>query len=358
MKPANKILRKNECCIQAYKKLASFGICLMFPVSIMSEMRRPDIETSYHLSLKVFDSEKDNLKEIKEIVSNLKLNPPNPKNIKLEFSTLPGRNGHTYHAINLHGHEVENLSKHFNKFSHMGFNQHKEFHPHIVVDEETWNYLNTKKFKTAHDAGIQFFPAELKNGEKILYTCNKTTKDMSKSESFLKNKGDSGMKLTSNDILTVHEIGTINKNPVKLLRTKGGYWIAVGRKKGSVSEEPLGAGSHSAIVKFNLEKQYPDFEPVLVKSESGFEPIVEKHSHFLNEDLKKSGHDIYSIQTGNDVEFQITKNNLKISGVNGKIDIDYLSLNNLSIPKQFTKALAGATVQKAVSCNVGLKIKE
>lgn len=358
MKLVNENLRKTECCVQAYKKLANSGACLMFPVSIMSQTHRPDIKISYHLSLKVFDSDKDNLKEAKEIASKLKLNPPNPKNVKLEFSTIPGRGGHVYHSINLFGPEVESLSKHFEKFSHMGFSQHKEFHPHIIVDEETWNNLKSKGFKTAYEANIFFSPAELRRGESILHNYSEVNKNMNKSENSLKIKGESGMKLTPNDILTVHEIGTINRNPVKLLRTKGGYWIAVGRKKGSVSEEPLGAGSHSAIVKFNLEKQYPDFEPALTKSEGGFEPIVENHSHFLNEDLKKGGYDVYSIQTGNDIEFQITKDNLKISGTNGKIDVDYLCLDNLNIPKQFTKALAGATVEKAVSCNVGLKIKE
>lgn len=358
MKLANQNFNKAECCEEAYKRLASNGMCLMFPVSINGETHRPDINTLYHFSVKVFDIDKDKAEEVQKIASQLKLNVPNSENIELQFATIPGREGHTYHSINLIGKEVNKISKHFDSFSNMGFDQHKEFHPHIIVDKNTWNNLKNKNFKTAKEAKIEFFPAELRNGDKILSTY-KSDEQINKSENFLEiSKGEIKMKLSPEDIMTVQDIGTISKNPVKLLRTKGGYWIAFGRKKGSPKEEPLGAGSHSAIVKFNLEKQYPDFEPVLTKSENGLEPIVEKHSHFLSDELKKGGYDVYSIQTGNDIEFQITKNNLKVSEVSGKIDTDYLCLNNLNIPKQFTKALAGATVEKAVVCNVGLKIKE
>jgi hypothetical protein len=165
------------------------------------------------------------------------------------------------------------------------------------------------------------------------------------------------MHLTPNDVASVGDIGTISGNPVKLVRTKGGFYIAVGRKRGSINEEALGAGSHSAIVKYNIEKQYPEYEPKLEKSESGIEPIVEEHSHFLSDDLRKSGHGIFSIQSGPSVEFQITKHNTNISSVKGNIDSDSLLLSSLNIPKEFSKAMAGATLEKAISCKVGLKLR-
>jgi hypothetical protein len=145
--------------------------------------------------------------------------------------------------------------------------------------------------------------------------------------------------------------------PIKMIRTRGGFWIAIGHKKGKHSEEALGAGSHPAIVKYNLEKQFPDFEPNLMKSEGFVEPIVEKHSHFLSEDMRKSGHDIFSIQTGTVVEFQITKQNSSIAKVNANVEADNLVLTELNIPKEFTKAMAGAAVEKAVCLKAGLKMK-
>lgn len=166
------------------------------------------------------------------------------------------------------------------------------------------------------------------------------------------------MQLTPNDVASVEEIGHLSGNSVKLVRTKGGFWIAIARKKGKISEEALGAGSHPAIVKYNLEKQFPDFEPSMKKSEGFIEPIVEKHSHFLSDELRKSGHDIFSVQTGPTVEFQITKQNSKIASVTGNIDSEHLSLHDLNIPKEFGKAMAGASVEKATSCKVGLKLRK
>lgn len=164
------------------------------------------------------------------------------------------------------------------------------------------------------------------------------------------------MQLTPNDVSSIEDIGTLSGNPVKMVRTKGGFWIALARKRGKISEEAIGAGSHPAIVKYNIEKQFPEFEPKLMKSEGYIEPIVEKHSHFLSEDLRKSGHDIFSIQTGPTVEFQITKHNSNVASISGNVDADHLYLNDIKMPKEFCEAMAGATVEKAVSCKVGLKL--
>jgi hypothetical protein len=132
----------------------------------------------------------------------------------------------------------------------------------------------------------------------------------------------------------------------------------VGRKKGSIAEEALGAGSHAAIVKYNIEKQYPEFEPHMMKSEGFIEPIVEEHSHFLSDELRKSGHAIFSVQNGTDIDFHITKHNSSVAAIKGELDVDHIALNELSIPKEFTKAMAGATVEKALACKLGLKLRD
>jgi hypothetical protein len=165
------------------------------------------------------------------------------------------------------------------------------------------------------------------------------------------------MNLTEKDVSSIDEIGTLSGNKVKLLRTTGGFFIAIGRKRGSPSEEALGAGSHPAIVKYNLEKQYPEFQPSMMKSEGHIEPIVEQHSHFLGDDLRKSGHEIYSVQTGTEVEFHITKDKTAIATTNGLMGNSHLLINELNIPKEFAKAMAGATTEKALSSNVGLKLR-
>ncbi len=162
------------------------------------------------------------------------------------------------------------------------------------------------------------------------------------------------MNLTPNEIDSVEDAGMMNQRPVKMIRTKGGFWIAVGHRKGSIEQEALAAGSHPAIVKYNLEKQYPEFQPSMMKSENyNSMAKVEKHSHFLSDELRKSGHDIFSIQGDNSIEFQITKQNAQIHSVVGTMENKELVIRSMNISKQFTRALAGATTEKALELGLG-----
>lgn len=159
------------------------------------------------------------------------------------------------------------------------------------------------------------------------------------------------MQLTPNEISEIEEAGMLDGSPVKMIRTKGGFYICVGRPRGKLQEEALAAGSHPAIVKYNLERQHPGFQPAMMKSELMSENSkVEKHSHFLSDALRKSGHDVYSIQTGNQIEFQVTKQNSQVASVVGSLDKNVLVFKKMDLDKQFARALAGATSEKALSC--------
>lgn len=159
------------------------------------------------------------------------------------------------------------------------------------------------------------------------------------------------MQITPNEIESIEDAGMMNGQAVKLLRTKGGFWIAVGTPNGKMREEALAAGSHPAIVKYNLEKQYPGFQPMMMKSEISMSPaVVTKHSHFLSEDLQKSGHDVYSVQSGTNIEFQVTKHDVKIGSVQATLEKDAIVVNDMQVSKEFSHALAGATTEKAISC--------
>jgi hypothetical protein len=158
------------------------------------------------------------------------------------------------------------------------------------------------------------------------------------------------MQITAQEIAAIEEAGMLDQSPVKMIRTKGGFWIAVGRPKGKMQDEALAAGSHPAIVKYNLQKQYPGFQESLMKSEAFAESDaqVDKHSHFLSEELRKSGHDIYSVQKGPDIQFHITKHNTKVALVEGHVQEDAIVITSMSAPKEFARALAGAGVEKAM----------
>lgn len=168
------------------------------------------------------------------------------------------------------------------------------------------------------------------------------------------------MQITPNEIDSIEEAGTLDNAPVKMIRTKGGFWIAVARPKGRLKEEAVAAGSHPAIVRFNLEKMYPTFQASLMKSEFlSDSTVVDKHSHFLTEELRKSGHDVYSVQSGPDVEFHITKHNTNVHTVKGHLQEGAIVIDELSIPKQFSRAIAGATVEKALATGASkIKVKK
>lgn len=160
------------------------------------------------------------------------------------------------------------------------------------------------------------------------------------------------LQLKPEDIDTVEAAGVMDGEEIKMCRTKGGWWFAI--SKGKV----ISAGSHPAIVKHTVSKMYPNFQPALCKSESFMDAIVDQHSHFLSDELRKSGHDLYSIQVGQNVEFQVTKDNLKVASIDSYLTPDSLHVHTLNIPKEFVKAFAAATTEKALDSNTKkIKVK-
>jgi hypothetical protein len=168
---------------------------------------------------------------------------------------------------------------------------------------------------------------------------------------------ENNMQISPEEIDTIEDAGMLDQHPVRLIRTKGGFWICVGKPKGKLKEEAIGAGSHPAIVKFNVEKMYPDFQPAMMKSEYFSDStVVEKHSHFLSDELRKSGYDLYSVQLDNDVDFHITKHHVATFSVNSKLENGTMVIKQMNVGKEFARALAGATTEKAMSCGAS-KVK-
>jgi hypothetical protein len=158
------------------------------------------------------------------------------------------------------------------------------------------------------------------------------------------------MRISENEIDSIEPFGMLNGKSVNLVRLKGGLNLAtVVNPKG---EDVLGAASHQAIQRYSLEQRFPDFQPMLMKSE-GLNPTAESHSHFLCDSLRKSGHDIYSVQNGNNIEFVITKQNIRVGTATGSISGNQLIVNSLEVPKEFVLGLSGAVGEKALG--VGLK---
>ena len=169
------------------------------------------------------------------------------------------------------------------------------------------------------------------------------------------------MKIHDNEIATIQSFGILDGKTVKLVTTKGGLNLATTvDSKGA--EHVLGAASHQAILCYTIEQRFPNFQPMLMKNENGPKLSAESHSHFLTDDLRKSGYDIFSIQNGNEVDFFITLQNIKKSHTKAFIANDRLEVNSSQLPHisdiNVISSLSGAVSEKALSIGLkGVKVK-
>lgn len=164
------------------------------------------------------------------------------------------------------------------------------------------------------------------------------------------------MKISENDIDSIEPFGMMDGKPVNLVRTRGGLNLAT-MMDAKGAETVLGAASHQAILCYSVEQRFPNFQPMIMKSE-GLKLSAENHSHFLSDDLRKSGHDIYSIQNGNAVDFYVTKQNMKVALVNSLIQDNYLNIESPSVLKEYVNGISSAVSEKALSSGLkGVKIK-
>lgn len=165
------------------------------------------------------------------------------------------------------------------------------------------------------------------------------------------------MKIEQNDIDSVEPFGIMDGKPVNLVKTRGGLNMAtVVDAKGN--NTVLAAASHQAILCYTVEQRYPSFQPMIMKSEADLKLSAESHSHFLSDDLRKSGHDIYSVQNGKNVDFFITKLNIKVGSVNGSLQDNSLVINKMDVPSQFANGISSAVSEKALCIGINkVKVK-
>lgn len=155
---------------EAYKKLASTGFLLAHPVKIKGKDKREDNGVGYHASIKFFDKDTDKESDAHKTASKLEMHPPNPKEVGIEPKVLKDRNGNDVYALGLTGKHADKMKEHHGKFGHMGHKENYKWDAHISVPKAIHDEVKEKGHKTAHEAGIEFGPAELKRGPKTLQT--------------------------------------------------------------------------------------------------------------------------------------------------------------------------------------------
>ena len=160
------------------------------------------------------------------------------------------------------------------------------------------------------------------------------------------------MQIRPDEITSVEDIGLLDGTPVRLLRSTGGFYFAMGKQKGKKLEEALAAGSHPGIVKYNVEKLYKEFIPALAKSDKDHVEVI-GYTELLPTELRKSGYEMFMIEDLTSVSFTLTKNGMEKGCFKGNYSSDSLMLSKLgnidkSLALPFAKATASAAARKAL----------
>lgn len=111
------------------------------------------------------------------------------------------------------------------------------------------------------------------------------------------------------EVESIRVIGQLNGDEVKVIKTIGGFYCAVGRKsKNKKTVEPLAAGSHLALVAHQIEKQFSnDFQHAMFKSESEVLPLVKEYTKKLPVEMVDAGYELFTMTKNEKVNFVATK---------------------------------------------------
>jgi len=84
------------------------------------------------------------------------------------------------------------------------------------------------------------------------------------------------MQILPEEIDYIKSVGQLNGEDVKMIKTTGGFHVAIGKKsKSSKTADSLASGSHPALVMHQLESSYKkEFLPFIAKSEADQYPKV------------------------------------------------------------------------------------
>jgi len=138
------------------------------------------------------------------------------------------------------------------------------------------------------------------------------------------------MDIKPKEVESVKTIGNLFENDVKLVKTIGGFYLAIGKKKkNSRKTEALAAGSHQAIVAHQLCKEYgSDFQPAIFKSVQDQLERVEDKTNYLPRISIEKGVELYTLSKSNKFEFILCKRGITIGKYDAETDGKSLILKN------------------------------
>lgn len=119
------------------------------------------------------------------------------------------------------------------------------------------------------------------------------------------------MDIFPSEIESVETMGELDGNPVKIVKTVGGYYMAIAKK--NKKDSVIGGASHPAILRYNIQKASPSFKPSLMKSEYYNQFQVLDRSKNLTQEQIDMGYSIYQIKENDRVVISLAKNSHELA---------------------------------------------
>jgi len=143
------------------------------------------------------------------------------------------------------------------------------------------------------------------------------------------------MHINPSEIKSIKTIGNLHDEDVKLVATKGGLYLALGKKlKDKKGHEPLAAASHPALVIHQIEKQFKkEFQPAMHKSET-------EQLHEVTElacDIK--GLSMFSLKKNNELDVVIAKFGIEICKCECEINGNSLKIKKIDYRAGFEPSM-------------------
>jgi hypothetical protein len=176
------------------------------------------------------------------------------------------------------------------------------------------------------------------------------------------------MNITEKEVERIDIVGKLNGEDVKLVKTFGGLFLAVGKKsKNGKKDQPLAAGSHQGIVLHQIEKEFGhDFHQKMHKNESDISETIENKTDYLPNDLISKGIELYTVIKKSNIDFVVYRHGLTIGEYNTSIKKNELHIDSFSFKKNYfninspetAKALAKVMQDKVVELGLDGVVKK
>jgi len=161
------------------------------------------------------------------------------------------------------------------------------------------------------------------------------------------------MDIKPGEVESVKIIGNLHGNDVKMVKTHGGFHVAVGKKKKNGNKtEALAAGSHQAIVAHQIAKEFgTDYQPAIMKSEADRLEDVMNKSELLSSEALAKGIELFTLEKNNHYDFVVYKRGMTLGKYQAELEGNTLKLTkyefNTAPDMDIAKAVARMIEDKA-----------